>query len=327
MSCTSFLNRLAGACRVPAGFLFAAVAVCALWTGFGLPGPLPGSGTAVAESEPPDPSAEPGGMSADAALYLRSSVDAAALALRGALANGGIAKDRRGEMLAASLGDLTFKLGGAVYFTAWQGTRVLHSPMSPDAEGMDFAGSLDARGVAFVGRMEEAALAGGGFVRVLLPEAPVGPRAPGPVVSGVITAAAPEDPEAVAYAGGASPGRQEVSAGAGGTLFDEAFVIDAAFCPHGESCPVSTTRAHRRDSHGISAPEPVEQVVYVRPVSDNGGYIAAFMPLDASGDEAARMAETLSSDAQMKKGLRLSGLSLAGLAGLLLVPGGMRGRD
>ncbi len=333
MNRTTFLHQLANGCRIPAACLLAAAAICMLWTGLGLTDWWPGTGTAVAESAPPDPSVPPGGVDAGRALYLQSSVDAAALALGGALSNGGLDEDRRDAMLAASLGDLTFQLGGAVYFTAWRGTRVFYSPLSPDAGNMDFAEALDARGVPFVRRMEEAARSGGGFVRVLLPEAPAGPRAHGPVVCGTIDVTEPGPSEAGASeagaseaggtAGQASPPLEEALPGA-----DTWFFTDAEFCPRGAGrCPVAKAHPHRRDDHAVSVPEPVEQVVYVRPVPGGEEHIAAFMPLDAPEDDAARAAEAASIDELREKGLRLSGLSLAGLAGLLFAAGGIRRDD
>lgn len=295
-----------------------------LWTGFGLPDPWPGGGTAVAESAPPDPSAAPGGVDADAALYLRSSVDAAALALGGALASDGVADGGRAAMLAASLDDLTFRLGGAVYFTAWRGTRVFYSPLSPDAGDMDFAEALDARGVPFVRRMDEAAREGGGFVRVLLPRAPVGPCVRGPVARGPVMrdpvmegadlAVAQVVPETV------ETDRKAVFLPEEDPVPDDRFFTGAGFCLPGDGqCPVSQSSPHRRDDHADSVPEPVEQVVYVRPVPGGEEHIAAFMPLVAPED--------LSGDRLMEKGMRLSGLSLAGLAGLLLAAGGVRRQD
>lgn len=299
--------------RIPAACLLAAAAICTVWAGFApqgltpslLPSFLAGGSAAVAGTSPSDPAVAPHGIDADAALYLRSSVDAAALALGGALGPGkGRGREteraateaeeaRRKGMLTASLDDLTFRLGGSAYFTAWQGTRIIYSPMSPDAEGMDFADALDAGGVAFVRRMEEAVQAGGGFVGVLLPRAPAGREGFGPAVCGTL---APDD-------------------------FEEALDGDAA-APHGvRACGGSG-----------NAPRPVEQVLYARPVPHSNWHIAAFMPLDGrgafgGGQKDGAHLEASPSDALMQRGLRLSGLSLAGLAGLLLLPGAAGRRE
>lgn len=239
--------------RVAAACLFVAAVFCLLCSGFGSPFSWPGA-AAVAESSPFDTARLPAGVTRDAALYLRSTVDATALVLGGALSATGLADEERKDILAASLSDLTFKLSRSVYFTAWQGTRMVHSPMSPDAAGMDFAESLDARGVAFVRRVEEAAVNGGGFVGVLLPGVPAGNGGHGSVVSG-----------------------------------------------------------------------PVEQMIYSRPLPHSEWHLAAFLPYETpeTGNDGAHL-EGSPRDDLLQRGLRLSGLSLAGLACLLLMPGAGR---
>lgn len=285
------MNRmtLLRAKRIFAAGLSTAAVFCILCAGFGSPGSWSG-GAAVAESSPPDPAHAPVGIDKGAALYLRSTVDAAALALGSMFPVDGNAGEERKRMLAASLGGLTFNLGGSVYFTAWQGTRIVYSPMSPDAEGMDFAESLDARGKAFVRRVEEAALNGGGFVGVLLPKAPAG--------------------------------RDGGAAGAARALDDGLFAVPGLCADgHGGACPMPGPVSRGSVKGGGAQPEPVEQMVYSRPVPHSEWHIAAFMPCDASEKKSDALLEAASRQDLLQKGLRLSGLSLAGLAGLLLISG------
>jgi hypothetical protein len=98
---------------------------------------------------------------------LQATVDSAVLSLSGVLAE---QPDQiRGRaLLAAALDALTFDLGAPVYFTAWEDTRLLHSPLTPDTEGLDFRDALDARGMAFIQALSDTLATGGGFLQVFL---------------------------------------------------------------------------------------------------------------------------------------------------------------
>ena len=160
---TIFSRRrpLAAACLFALSFAL-------LWMGFGISELLPLPRVAVAESAPADHHNAPSDISPERAGLLQSSVDSVALGLGSALT--AIADEpARQAALGNALSALTFELGGEAYFTAWQGTRIMHSPLTPDTMGMDFADALDERGSAVVRTMESVADSGGGFVRVTLP--------------------------------------------------------------------------------------------------------------------------------------------------------------
>ena len=114
------------------------------------------------------------GTTDEEARLLQSAVDSVAVSLGSLLERISDPASRK-SLLATALNTLTFELGGDVFFTAWQGTRVLHSPLSPDAANMDFAQAVDYRGTPFVVEMAQKARKGGGFMQVLLPP-PLSPR-------------------------------------------------------------------------------------------------------------------------------------------------------
>jgi hypothetical protein len=95
-------------------------------------------------------------------------VDSAALSLAGVLADLPDPSARRAA-LAGALNALAFDPGSPVYFTAWEQTRLLHSPLTPDTEDQDFAQALDARGTPFVRDLDALGEAGGGFLHIFLP--------------------------------------------------------------------------------------------------------------------------------------------------------------
>ncbi|MDL2317458.1 hypothetical protein LJC59_10400, partial [Desulfovibrio sp. OttesenSCG-928-A18] len=160
-----FLRR----CRIGCAFVLALAAFAMLFVGLGLARFLPLPGEAVAESAEPERRQPPESLvSPERARLLQSSVDSVALGLGKALAAMEEPEARR-ELLSRALSALTFELGGGVYFTAWEGTRMLHSPLSPDTAYLDFAQALDRRGVSFVREMERTAARGGGFITVTLP--------------------------------------------------------------------------------------------------------------------------------------------------------------
>lgn len=218
------------------------------------------------------------------ARLLRSSVDSVALSL-GSLMERIVDPASRKTLLATALNTLTYELGGEVFFTAWQGTRVIHSPMSPDAAYMDFATALDMRGTPFVVEMAQTARKGGGFIQVLLP-LPL-------------------------------PRQREAH--------EESRKHDSSRMRGIVTASISTS------SRNIINKEPVEQMLYIRPIPHSNWHIAAFMPAPpplladlsahttASGPLIGRNVFELPAQDRLRAGLGLSGLSLAGIAGLLLV--------
>jgi hypothetical protein len=94
-------------------------------------------------------------------------VDSVAVCLAGILPDLPDQAMRRG-VLAAALDALTFDLGAPVYFTAWEDTRLVHSPLTPDTADLDFRDALDERGMAFVRALSAARDTESGFLRVLL---------------------------------------------------------------------------------------------------------------------------------------------------------------
>lgn len=223
------------------------------------------------------------------ARLLQASVDSVAISL-GSLMEKIADPTSRKTLLATALNTLTYELGGEVFFTAWQGTRVIHSPMSPDAAYMDFATALDMRGTPFVVEMAQAARKGGGFIQVLLP-LPL-----------------PRQREA----------HEEIRKNDTSRMRG---IVTAA---------VSTS------SRSIINKEPVEQMLYIRPIPYSNWHIAAFMPsppalladisthTTASGPPPEQKDLVLLAQGRLRAGLGLSGLSLAGMAGLLLASGSRR---
>jgi hypothetical protein len=269
------MQRLRFAAAGVAGILGFAL----LWTGFGVADFLPLQREAIAESAPADLRNAPLSLvSKEQAALLRSTVDSTALSLSSVLAS--VPPPLLGEResfpaVASALSTLSFGLGGEIYFTAWEDTRLLHSPLAPDAEGMDFADALDERGAAFVLNMARAAVSGGGFLQVSLPRQFSGAEYTGEIAGATLTA---DD-----HGAGVSS------------------LADAA---------------------------PVDQVVYVRQIPRSTWHIAAFMPADARPRQGFSPVWSSGADKNMdryeadyRKGLCVSGFSLAGLAGLILVPG------
>lgn len=139
------------------------------------------SGGASSGALPPDgmdaksPGARQGAGSAalppgdeEKARLLQSSVDSAVISLGGVFRTMPDSASRLAAVRAA-LNSLTFEQGGEVYFTAWNGTRIVHSPLTPDLENTDFSQARDASGRPFVQEMERLAAEGGGFISVTLP--------------------------------------------------------------------------------------------------------------------------------------------------------------
>lgn len=297
-----------GRLRLPGAFLCALVALPMIWTGLGF-SPLqvlPGNAQAeAARSDGRD--AALAVMPEERVKLLQASVDSVALGLGGALAPAGDEALKR-RTLAGALSALTASLGADIYFTAWQGTRILHSPGNLDAAGLDFAAALDGRGAPFVLGMEKLGREQGGFLRVLLP-----PQRRSRV----------PDQDRAAGAG------SEKDAG-------HLWPSGPALCPLDKgACPTG----HEEAGDGAD----VEQVLYVRGIPGSNWHIAAFLPASGDGNLGSKahapclpatpdVGEAFSSVWQKEdstlflrqerflKGLRISGFSLAGLAGLLLLP-------
>lgn len=330
-----------------------------LLTGFGVSDVPVLRHEAVAGTAPSDPRNAPFSViSKERAALLQSSVDSAALSLGSMLATASaLSPDDKTPFpaVASVLSTLTFGLGEEVYFTVWEGTRILHSPLAPDAEGMDFADSTDERGVAFVLDMARTAANGGGFLRVTLPrqfsDADSAAAFDAALQAGSGNTAATRDLdtliETIVRSGRKEqeepPARREregppPSAPPGA---DAANAADVADAPPGmagtvagmpDYCPINNRFAAQRGGGNVPPPAenaaPVDQVVYVRHIPRSKWHIAAFMPVDPEPGQHALSDRTLRAGrtddgraAEYRKGLCVSGFSLAGLAGLMLLPG------
>ena len=327
-----------------------------LWMGFGVSDLMPLPRMAVAESARPDHHNPPPAISLARASLLQSSVDSVALGLGSALAT--IADDQtRQDALGSALSTLTFELGGEAYFTAWQGTRIMHSPLTPDTRGMELADTLDEHGSAFVRTMENVADNGGGFVRVILPRQ-LPRRLTGGFTAGGEAVSVPlllniDDAkvsegldnlsanivEKAAATDKAARGRclqpDPVTVRGSGIMDYQAAktVKPASDLSH---MPYPALRDGRIEARFLMDSTPVEQVVYIRRIPQIVWHIAAFMPVEASpgfaglgfspawSTAAADKSILLAAEKDLRNGLCISGLSLAGLAGLMIAPGRYR---
>lgn len=314
-------------CRIITAAFLGVSSLVLFGIGLGISNLLPLPKQAVAESAQADAHGLPQSvLSRERAMRLQSAVDSAALSLGSVFYEAGLAAangtpqdaEIRQSALARALSALTFGLEGEVYFTAWQGTRVVHSPLAPDAEDMDFAHALDQRGSAFVLRMEDAARAGGGFVQVTLPRqmAPQHKqdgrvvREMDSLVSGAISM---DEPIFL---------QEEALVGPAGRAQPEMFTVTPFSCPVGEKSDFPCKLTVVPPAESLDA-TPVEQVVYVRTIPQSDWHIAAFMPV---APEGSALRDTRELEGDFRKGLYVSGLSLAGLAGLMLAPGRERVR-
>lgn len=325
MNISARIIRLYSHCRLPAACIMGMAALALLWAGLELPDLMPKPSVAMAEETSGEGVSGATPLERDRALLLQSSVDTAALSLGSALVDASTETKR--DMLAAALSELTFRLGGEVYFTAWQGTRIIHAPLTPDADTMDFADALDARGTAFVLHMSDLAAEGGGFLRVTLPRQ----LADGMLDNGAV-------PPAGAVPARAATVRGEVKLVSEPEASEIFFALDPACCPlgTGRAADEACAAVVMLPLAGMTPPpggEAVNQTVYVREIPRSGWHIAAFMPLDSvrartepfsSAWVVTQNAAQARIEGVFRKGLCFSGLSLAGLAGLMLVPG--RGR-
>lgn len=326
--------------RPVAAACLACVSLVLLGMGLGLSELLPLPGVAVAESAPKNHRIAPAVVSPERAGLLQSSVDSVALGLGSVLATLSGEQPRQAA-LAVALSSLTFELGGEVYFTAWQGTRIIHSPLTPDTRDMDFSDALDERGAAFVQTMESVAAEGGGFVQATLPRqlprrTSAGFAAGGTAVSTPLYMNT-NDAQV-------SEGLNSLSA----SIMEQAAARNTVSLgkPLGApSLSVSEMPLSRGENvtaiapQSLAAPESamdataVEQVVYIRRIPQSAWHIAAFMPVTTSpgftGDgfspawssAANDRSLALAAERDLRNGLCVSGFSLAGLAGLLMIPG------
>lgn len=321
-----------------------------LWTGFGVSELLPLPRVAVAESAPANHHETPDVIPPERAALLQSSVDSVALGLGGVLTSLADAPARQAA-LANALSALTFELGGEAYFTAWQGTRLMHSPLTPDTTGMDFADALDERGSSFVRAMEAVAEDGGGFVRVTLPRQ-LPRRISGGFAAGGEAVSAPlhmnmDDAKVREGLDSLSASIVERAADAdkaarGQRLHPEpapariAVMPKSADAPNAGLAPEPVLQDGRLEVRALMDSTPVEQVVYIRRIPQSAWHIAAFMPAEARpGSEgcgfspvwsaaAADKSALKAAEKDFRSGLCVSGFSLAGLAGLLMTPGRSR---
>ncbi len=325
-----------------------------LWMGFGVSELLPLPRVAVAESAPMNHHDAPSVISSERANLLQSSVDSVALGLGSALTS--FADDpARQAALSRALSSLTFELGGEAYFTAWHGTRIMHSPLTPDTAGMDFSDALDERGSAFVRTMEEVANSGGGFVRVTLPRQ-LPRRISGGFAAGGKAVSSPlhmniddakvsagleslsasimkkaEDMDTVAL--GRRLEYSAVVVRGAGVVSPKTGELRDASSANGSSLPDPAQWGESSGSRAIMDSTPVDQVVYIRRIPQSVWHIAAFMPAAASpgfegqgfspawSASAADKSALLVAENDFRDGLCVSGFSLAGLAGLMMVPG------
>lgn len=342
----SFAHRL----RLVAAGLLGMLGCALLWAGFGVSDLLALQREAVAESAPTNPRRPPLALiSKEQAAVLQSTVDSAALSLGSVLAaDNRASRDSKGSLtsVASALSTLTFGLGGEVYFTVWEGTTIMHAPLSPDAEGMDLADAVDGRGAAFVLGMAHAAANGGGFLQTTLPRQFSG--ADGTDAIDAALAAASGDANSaqdldlligeIARSAAPGPEQPRACAAISGDVADVPHDMAEIFTGMPEYCPINNNFAVQ--CGGRNAPPepaldatPVEQVVYVRHIPGSRWHIAAFMPVDARPRPGFSSAWSLTADnaadrqeAGYRKGLCVSGFSLAGLAGLMLIPGRARAR-
>ena len=308
-----------------AGLCLAGAILC-IWAAAGIPFPFSGAGIAAAGSEPGN-SGESDSSTQLRKMLLQASVDSAALGISGILDNLPDAEAKR-NALAAALDSLTFDLGAPVYFTAWEQTRLLHSPLTPDTENMDFADALDSRGVAFVRALSGCLENGGGFVQVLLPRQNFDRNGH--------TTQLPEqqtDPQASPHMSGSSVAiGQAVNATGGISLAVSPLYMTPVAPRVVEEIQIVYTRAIPNSQWHISAfmaaPEedaargpantgsPSEQTIAGSAFATNANQPISVWQSTIMDDKDAAAA----SDADLRKGLTVSGLSLLGIAGVLISP-------
>jgi hypothetical protein len=306
-----------------------------LWAGFGVSNVLTLQREALADSV--SHNAPPSLISKERAALLQSTVDSTALSLSSVLASAppSLSADREAlSSVASVLSILTFGLGSEVYFTAWENTRMLHSPLAPDAEGMDFADAIDGRGAAFVLNMAHTAFSGGGFLQVRLPRQ--FSSAARTSATSTNPAAASDDftafqkldilVETIALSSRREICKPDVFSA---KTLDVTSDSAETFIRAPDHCLTKSPRSGKNiPSQRMLDTTPIDQIVYVRQIPRSGWHIAAFMPVDPLPGQGFSPAWSVSTDkntdkyeADYRKGLCVSGFSLAGLAGLMLIPG------
>lgn len=153
-------------CRLLLAAFFAVLSLACLWQGAA---PEPSAVQALAGSPLPTTKAE-----AEAKERLKPIVDTLAHSLGGILAN--LPQETAANALFAAADSLTLSHNGQeVYYSIWQGTRLIHSPMNPGEEELELGQSTDTAGVPL---MEE--LAKGAPFGVFLPFSMLPPDDGGP---------------------------------------------------------------------------------------------------------------------------------------------------
>ena len=153
-------------CRLLLGALFAVLSLACLWQAAA---PEPSAVQALAGATLPTMGAQ-----AEAQQRLKPIVDTLALSLGGILAN--LPQEAGAEALFAAADTLTLGHNGQeVYYSIWQGTRLIHSPMNPGEEDLELGQSKDTAGIPL---MEE--LAKGAELGVFLPFSLLPPDEGGP---------------------------------------------------------------------------------------------------------------------------------------------------
>ncbi|WP_027188644.1 hypothetical protein [Desulfovibrio cuneatus] len=153
-------------CRLLLGAFLAVLSLACLWQGAA---PEPSAVQALAGGTLPTMGAE-----AEAKQRLKPIVDTLALSLGGILAN--LPQATGAEALFAAADTLTLSQNGhEVYYSIWQGTRLIHSPMNPGEDNLELGQSKDTSGIPL---MEE--LAKGAEFGIFLPFSLLPPDEGGP---------------------------------------------------------------------------------------------------------------------------------------------------
>ena len=163
MSASSPIHALLANWRFIVAGAFGLLSVGCLWAGFDVRLSIKTATAGQYSSE--TVTASPQAFALSTVDSLRVGVDSIALSMAGTFEALPQAPLRK-ETLNRALDRLTFEQDGDVYFTAWEGSRILHSPLTPDTDGMDFRSATDANGRPFVQQCDDMAQRGGGFVRV-----------------------------------------------------------------------------------------------------------------------------------------------------------------
>lgn len=320
--------------RLAASCLLGLTGFALVWTGSGLSDYLELQPEAVAESGPHALYAPPRHLPGKAqATLLETTVDSAALSFSGVLAEQADMENKAApDLLGPAMTTLTMGLGGEVYFTLWHGTTMVHSPFVPDASDMDFAGSLDERGQPFVRDMADAAARGGGFVTVSLPRqfSDSGVNQVFPSSAHAVTPDQSADLliESITRSGGHGANAKAPACVVRGEVTDLPYGMAKALRGMPDYCPIENSfTAPCAATQAPPEPDlaPVEQIVYVRRIPGSVFHIAAFMPLDGRARQGFSASWSAPAEEgreqEYRKGMCLSGFSLAGLAGLMLTPG------